>query len=214
MREAYEDAKSALFIDPKAQECNKGCCCNHKHREDCWWLKYREKYGAEKAHEMHSRPCTCNPTGVTHEAHCQRLLHFNEVRKAELANAEKPPAKKNDFGFDFDYDDDDLILDSEEDCPEAWNEGPNFVVCCCDPDAPHDESSKIIILGDESKLGEPLFNDGDLPFGELVELNNFKKINKLKVGRDHKNQLIGRNLEIQKLVKLLTNINDEYSRLI
>jgi hypothetical protein len=32
----------------------KVCCCMHAHKDDCLWLRYRDKFGEDKAHELHT----------------------------------------------------------------------------------------------------------------------------------------------------------------
>ena len=84
------------------------------------------------------------------------------------------------------FDDSDGIFDSEEDEPDPYGLF-NENVCCCKPDCPHDESTKFVLLGEAKYLDQPIYNsqDSDM-YGRLTELNNYKHVNHLKVGRDHK----------------------------
>jgi len=93
-------------------EFNKGCCCNHDHPKECLWFQYYNKHGPEKAHEIHSKNCTCaSQNNVKHESYCAKLKHFNEFRNNKFGVAPKvKPAT-------FDSDD---LFDSEEDAPDPY----------------------------------------------------------------------------------------------
>ena len=57
MIDAYEHAIGA--VGAMVKKDSKCCCCDHKHKEDCLWLKYLAKYGPEAAHELHTPKCKC-----------------------------------------------------------------------------------------------------------------------------------------------------------
>ena len=138
---------------------------------------------------MHSKNCTCgSQNNVKHESYCAKLTHFNEFRN----NKFNPTPKLKPTTFDSDY-----LLDSNEDEPLDACGLKNENVCCCKPDSPHDESTKFVLLGEAKYLDQPIYNsqDSDM-YGRLTELNKYKHVNHLKVGRDHKKQLTGRNLII------------------
>lgn len=56
--EAY---RSSLAVLKSSKENGGICCCSHEHTDKCYWVKYRQKYGEEEAHKVHSSfTCKCS----------------------------------------------------------------------------------------------------------------------------------------------------------
>jgi hypothetical protein len=55
--DAYEHAIGA--VGAMVGTDSKSCCCDHDHKKDCLWEKYRAKYGPEAAHKLHTPKCNC-----------------------------------------------------------------------------------------------------------------------------------------------------------
>jgi len=75
------------------------------------------------------------------------------------------------------------------------------VICCCKKDLPHDESIKFILKAEEKNKKLVLFKDR--PKGKLVYAPKGQN-NKVSEIFDQ-SQLIGKNLQIQQCVEMLTN---------
>ena len=54
---AFENSLGAV-AGSEQNDC-KVCCCMHDHNKECLWWIYREKYGDEKAHQLHTANCKC-----------------------------------------------------------------------------------------------------------------------------------------------------------
>jgi hypothetical protein len=67
VNEAFSNALSTVAAD-SSDNC-KVCCCMHDHKDDCLWLRYREKHGEDKAHELHTAKCRCFTTKVKPNDH-------------------------------------------------------------------------------------------------------------------------------------------------
>ena len=125
---------------------------------------------------------------------------MNFLRDYKDPDEEKKPKGIWDFDEDFDFEDNLVALDSKLDDNVIW---------CCHKDVPHDESIKFILKADAKNLDTVLFQNRKP--GKLIQLN--EKSLKIKTPNIFdKSWLIGRNLEIQKLVEMLTTQN--FNRLI
>ncbi len=165
------------FIKAKEQEKlnNRNirlCCCAHRHEDDCPWLE-RMSADAETVHATHVPECNCKYGGNLHHMSCSWI---KELRNHDL-----------EFRI-VDYDD-----------PVTHKPTNLRKVCCCNPNLPHSEEEKFMLLSrDEEAANERIFDC--LPSGEPTVTKCFEDD---MVPRPEET-MIGRNIEIQKLVNLLT----------
>lgn len=151
--DAYEQAIGAVGAGAKTDM--KMCCCMHDHKKHCLWWDYREKHGAEKAHELHTPKCKCYTRSHKdmfndHSSQCEDYHKFySELRKinhikfiecqGQPAFVQQPPTGFSD---------------------------KRMVMCCCASDTSHNERQKFVLYGNKNKV---VFNE-TLDAGEVVEL--------------------------------------------
>ena len=64
--------------------------CMHGHKKECLWSIYREKYGEEKAHDLHSAKCLCFKQSSEsayndHAVDCLEYKRFyDELKKVDV----------------------------------------------------------------------------------------------------------------------------------
>jgi len=99
--------------------------------------------GYEEAHKLHSAKCSCNLPLNKHKNSCKSLISFKKFLQ-DWKDPNKVAKQEKDefgFGFDSDFDSDTMIpMDSN-----FYGNIDDIVMCCCRPEAPHDESIKFML---------------------------------------------------------------------
>ena len=90
-------------------------------------------------------------------------------------------------------------------------DGKFFKVCCCSPEISHGESDKFLIKGSETEREKKLFKN--LMKGE-IEIKNQNSLTSINYNINIKNSIIGRNMDLYKLIKILSNTDSNKNRLI
>jgi hypothetical protein len=110
----------------------------HDHKDDCLWLRYREKHGEDKAHELHTAKCRCWQTKVTindHTYNCEQYKNFFEsLRKTDVEMYE---INCNNPSF--------------AQCQKNNDKQKRYIMCCCSSELAHNESQKFVIMGARDK---------------------------------------------------------------
>ena len=107
----------------------KVCCCMHAHKDDCLWLRYRDKFGEDKAHELHTAGCKCFKKSVEgayndHSLDCKDYERFY----SELIKVDKNQTFiKN------------CHLPHYLQLMPAANSNKRMIMCCCSSDLAHNE---------------------------------------------------------------------------
>ena len=100
----------------------------HEHKKDCLWWLYREAYGEEKAHELHTAKCQCfklsrKDAYNDHAADCSEYFNFyNSLRKVNPKLFEKNCIKDNFLQM----------------LPIGYTD-KRQIMCCCSSDLSHNE---------------------------------------------------------------------------
>jgi hypothetical protein len=137
----------------------KSCCCAHSHTDKCKWQKFANKFGYEKAHELHSGVCSCELRFNKHSTKCKVYLDFKKfIREYVDQDEEDKKPKKSEWDFDDDFDFDAMVADDTKD----------DVLCCCKSDIPHDETLKFMLKVDPKYENETIFKNRKN--GALVQL--------------------------------------------
>lgn len=200
---SFDMAKKIVF----AQNENKNskilnCCCFHKHKPNCSWIKYKvfqqnnqnEIFGS---HLFHVKQCKCEyRESHVHIINCRWVKIFSGKLNLQV----------------IPYLNDNSLL---------------IKVCCCSPDIIHDESNKFLLYRNkksEVKLGREENIPSDLfpyPYSYSYSCNNdiiFKNLRSghlqikskhfplnIKFSVDMKTSIIGRNLELYEVIKFFSS---------
>jgi len=116
----------------------------------------------------------------------------------EYKDEDEPKEKQGglwDFDEDFDFEDNLVAFDQKHE---------DSIICCCKKEIPHDESIKFILKADEQHLRTTLFKNRGM--GQIIQLHDKNSQHRPPIIFDNA-WLIGRNLETQRIVEMLTNTN-------
>ena len=134
------------------------CCCEHKHKPGCLWKIYEERVDNQKAHELHTAHCLCfesikvkDTTEISHKGNCKYYEKFaSTLRNVDY---EKFCEQMDKEGF-------------VKPLPKNPKPEERFLMCCCSSELPHNESQKILKLGDLERIifQRGQFAEGQEPF--------------------------------------------------
>ena len=128
--------------------------------------------------------------------------------KTDLTQNEKVSDGEVSAGYAFDAFDD-FIIDEENfeaNLPGFDAKDSDNIMCCCAKEKLHDESMKFILMHKPDQQDLVLFEDREA--GNIIYLNDTREADQMSSIYD-KTILIGRNFEIQKIVKQLTKEQGE-----
>ena len=84
------------------------CCCSHEHSSDCKWYQYAHEFGFEKAHNLHSKVCSCNLELNQHKWTCTAIKEFNKYQISSRYHVPKfnsDGESSDEISESFDFDD-------------------------------------------------------------------------------------------------------------
>jgi len=105
--------------------------------------------------------------------------------------------------------DDDLLTTDPDEELEAYYKQPDgkLRLCCCQPDCPHDETNKFVLIGTEEAKQRGIFLKKQK--GKVTIDLDIALYNKIPSTIDQR-FLIGRNQEVQKIVEYLSPIHQRH----